>query len=110
MTKHSPALFVVEYSAFEDQHGNEIPSFRIYDAEGDAVAETDSGKPANQQEADARLMARAPELLNALRTQSDAAQDVLDNWERGDLAGAVRALAATISTSRDAIAKARPRH
>ena len=55
-------------------------------------------------------MARAPELLNALRTQSDAAQDVLDNWERGDLAGAVRALAATISTSRDAIAKARPRH
>ena len=73
MTKHSPAPFVVEYSAFEDQHGNEIPSYRIYDAEGDRVAETDSGKPDSQQAADAHLLAVAPDLLAALK-------ELLETW------------------------------
>ena len=107
MIRHSPAPFILEYSCFEDQHGNEIPSFRIYDADGDVVAETDSGKPADQQESDAYLLAAAPELLDALQTQTDAAQDVLDNWERGDLAAAVRALAATLAASRAAVRQAK---
>jgi hypothetical protein len=66
MTKHSPSPFLVEYSPFKGQHGNEIPSFRIHDAEGNPVAETDSGKPESQQEADALLMAAAPDMLDAL--------------------------------------------
>ena len=48
------------------QDGNAIPSWRIFDANGDRVAETDSGKPDSQQEADARLRAAAPDLLAAL--------------------------------------------
>jgi hypothetical protein len=50
----SPAPFLAAYSPFAGQHGNEIPSYRIYDADGDVVAETDNGKPAGQQQADAR--------------------------------------------------------
>ena len=66
MTDHSPAPFTTEYSAFEDQHGNEIPSYRIFDAEGDKVAETDSNKPENVQCADASLLAAAPLMLATL--------------------------------------------
>ena len=74
MIRHSPAPFILEYICFEDQHGNEIPSFRIYDADGDVVAETDSGKPADQQESDAYLLAAAPELLEAL-------EELMETWQ-----------------------------
>jgi hypothetical protein len=66
MTKHSPSPFFVEYTPFQGRHGNEIPSFRVHDAEGNPVAETDSGKPRGQQEADARLLSSAPDMLDAL--------------------------------------------
>lgn len=67
MTRHfSPAPFLAEYSPFEGQDGRDIPSFRIYDANGDQVAETDSHKPAEIQEADAGLLTAAPMLLAAL--------------------------------------------
>lgn len=66
-TSHSRAPFIItEYSAFEDERGNEIPCFRIYDADGDLVAETDSGKPGNVQQADAALLAASPVMLMAL--------------------------------------------
>jgi hypothetical protein len=107
MTKHSPSPFLVESSPFQGQQGNEIPSFRIHDAEGNPVAETDSGKPEDQQEADARLLATAPDMLDALEAQTEAAQAVIDAWSEGDLAGAVRMLDASLADARAAIAKAR---
>jgi len=67
MTDHSPAPFITEYQPFSGSDGAEIPSFRIYDAEGDVVAETDSGKPVAVQSADAELLAAAPALLAALK-------------------------------------------
>jgi hypothetical protein len=66
MTKHSPSPFIVEYSPFENHDGNEIPSYRIFDAEGDKVAETDSDKPERVQCADASLLAASPLILAAL--------------------------------------------
>jgi hypothetical protein len=52
-----------------------------------------------------RLAAR--DLLEALEDQTDAAQAVIDTWEKGDLAGAVRTLAALIPSARAAIAAAK---
>jgi hypothetical protein len=108
MTKHSPVPFITEYSPFENQRGEEIPSFRIYDAEGEVVAETDSGKPQETQEADAGLLAAAPELVDVLQAQTEAAQAVIDAWDTGDLAGAVRVLDASIQPARSALSKAKP--
>lgn len=58
MSIRSPAPFTMEYSPFVSQDGREIPSFRIYDASGETVAETDSGKETATQEADARAARR----------------------------------------------------
>jgi hypothetical protein len=66
MTIHSPAPFITEYSPFEAQDGHEIASYRIYDAKGDKVAETDSEKPADLQCADATLLGASPAMLVAL--------------------------------------------
>ncbi len=49
----------------------------------------------------------APELLSALEGQTDAAQAVIDNWEKGDFAAAVRTLDGWIATARGAIAEAK---
>ena len=46
-------------------------------------------------------------MLDALDAQTDAAQAVIDAWDKGDLAGAVRALAGCIPASRALSAKAK---
>jgi hypothetical protein len=48
-----------------------------------------------------------PDLLEVLEAQTDAAQAVIDAWENGDLAGAVRTLDGSILSARAAIAKAK---
>ena len=48
----------------------------------------------------------AMELLDALRQGTDAAQRVLDSWERGDLAASIRALSQWLSDARAAIIQA----
>lgn len=60
-----------------------------------------------EDEANARVIAAAPELLAALEAQAEAAQAVIDNWAEGDLAAAVRTLDASISPASIAIARAR---
>ena len=50
---------------------------------------------------------RTSDLLDALEGQTAAAQSVIENWARGDLASAVRRLDTTIATARAAIAKAK---
>jgi hypothetical protein len=65
----------------------------IYIAE---IVETDDeGRAAapEQQRANAHLIAAAPELL-------EAAEEVIANWETGDLAQAVRALDAAIASAK----------
>jgi len=58
-------------------------------------------------DADLRLRLAASDLLEALEGQTAAAQSVIENWAKGDLAAAVRALDACIPTARAAIAKAK---
>jgi hypothetical protein len=77
MTKHSPGPFTVEYSPFKAQDDREIPSFRIFDADGDQVAETDSGKPEDMQQADADLLAASPAMLAALEQAVTALNTVM---------------------------------
>ncbi len=55
----------------------------------------------------ARLAANAGlQLLDALQSGTTIAQHVLDSWERGDLAGTVRALSQWLEGSRAVINKA----
>jgi hypothetical protein len=59
------------------------------------------------QSAELALRLAADDLLDALEAQTEAAQAVIDAWETGDLAGAVRTLDGSIEDARAAIAKAR---
>lgn len=56
---------------------------------------------------DLRLRRAARDLLEALETQTEAAQAVIDAWSEGDLAGAVRMLDASLADAQAAIAKAK---
>lgn len=47
------------------------------------------------------------ELVATLEVQAEAAQAVIDAWEQGDLAGAVRMLDASLADAHAAIAKAK---
>jgi hypothetical protein len=76
-----------------------LDHMQIWDAKRGSVASWESDEY--------RLRLAAPDLLKALADQTDAAQAVIDNWSKGDLAGAVRALDASIETARTALAKAK---
>jgi len=65
------------------------------------------GAGAVWQSEDLALRLAASSLLDALEAQTNAAQAVIDAWQQGDLAAAVRALGASIAVARAAIGKAR---
>lgn len=49
------------------------------------------------------LIKAAPEMRGALTEGVEAAQKVMDSWESGDLAGAVRTLQKWLETARNAV-------
>ena len=63
-------------------------------------------KDAEIAEANALLIAAAPEILSVCNAGVHDVQRVLDNWASGDLAAAVNGLEAWQETARAAIAKA----
>ena len=65
-TLTQPAPWGLEYLPYTSQDGHEIPNFRINDANCDKVCETDEDLPVEVQEANALLIAAAPDLLAAL--------------------------------------------
>ncbi len=69
MTAHrnSPAPWTYGYSPYQGRNG-EIPAFEIFDADGNKVFDTNEDTPAELQEANARIGAAAPRLLEALVT------------------------------------------
>jgi hypothetical protein len=85
------------FSAYDD--GHPVNEILVRDGEGNEVA--------TWCDDELRLRLAASALLEALEGQTEAAQAVIDSWERGDLAGAVSALSGWIDPARDAIAKAR---
>jgi hypothetical protein len=94
MTKvtHTPGPWIYQYSPYTSQDGREIPAFEVH---GDdvKVCDTNEDRPVTEQEANACLIAAAPDLL-------EAAEKVIASWERGDLAGAVRQLDAAIELAK----------
>jgi hypothetical protein len=85
---------------FEEYDGGmPVNEVAIKDRHGDDVA--------TWYDADLRLRLAASDLLEALESQTAAARSVIENWAKGDLAAAVRALDACIPTARTAIATAK---
>jgi hypothetical protein len=64
---HSPAPWAYEYSPYQG-HDGEIPAFEIFDADGNKVFDSNEDTPCDLQEANARLAAAAPRLLQSLVT------------------------------------------
>ena len=95
---------------FYGDHLGEL-DFRSYDAIEplDHVQIWDAGRGtlASWESPDYRLRQAAPDLLRVLEEQTAAAQAVIDNWEKGDLARAVRALDASITAARTGLARTR---
>lgn len=107
----TPAQALTQARAYYDEHDEEL-LFQEYDG-ASAVSEIAITDPAGKEVAvwrdnERRLRLAADDMLDALEAQTDAAQAVVDAWERGDLAGAVRSLDASIAEARAAIAKAKP--
>lgn len=88
---HTPGPWTYQYSPYTSQDGKEIPAFEVNGVE--KVCDTNEDRPSEEQEANARLIAAAPELLAA-------AKKVVRRWKKGDLAEAVRELNAAISTAK----------
>ena len=79
--------------------GRGVEHIEIQSADGNTVAEW--------RHEDLKLRLAARDLLDALESQTDAAQAVIDNWSEGDLAAAVRNLDGSIEAARAALAKAK---
>jgi hypothetical protein len=88
----------LDFRSYDDNAG--LDQVQIWDSKRGTLASWESD--------DYRLRQAARELLAALQTQTEAAKAVIGNWEQGDLAGAVRALDASIAEALVAIAKAAP--
>lgn len=90
---HSPGPWIYDYSPYTCCHnGEEIPAFEIHGDEA-KICDTNENRPREEQEANARLIAASPELL-------EAAERVVIRWEKGDLAEAVRQLDVAIATAK----------
>ncbi len=91
-------LVELDFRSYDDNSG--LDQIQIWDPERGTLASWESD--------DYRLRKAAPDLLTALQDQTEAAKAVIDNWEKGDLAAAVRDLAASMSEADAAISKAVP--
>jgi hypothetical protein len=69
------------------------------------IRSSDGHTVAEWKHADLLLRLAAPDLVQALESQTDAAQAVIENWASGDLAAAVNALERLIDPARAVIAK-----
>jgi hypothetical protein len=94
MTKvtHTPGPWTYQYSPYTSQDGHEIPAFEVH-SDSVKVCDTNEDRPPIEQEANARLIAAAPDLL-------EAAEKVVAAWESGDLAAAVRQLNGAIELAK----------
>jgi hypothetical protein len=90
-TRHTPGPWAYQYNPYLSRFDEEIPAFEVHGEE--KVCDTNEDRPYEEQEANAILIAAAPELL-------EAAEQVIANWESGDLAAAVRNLDAAVLTAK----------
>ena len=95
-----PAPWELEYLPYTNQDNHEIPNFRINDAGGDTVCETNENLPADVQEANAWLITAAPDLLAALNNFFNIMHDYDSSVRKGYVKHAM-------DQARNAIAKAK---
>lgn len=72
MTQHTTGPWAYTYASYTGQDGEEIPAFEVHGAE--KVCDTVESQSRNEQEANARLIAAAPELLEALEALAEEAR------------------------------------
>lgn len=89
--RHTSGPWTYSYNPYLSQCDEEIPAFEVHGEE--KVCDTNESRPREEQEANAMLIAAAPDLL-------EAAEQVIASWEKGDLARAVRDLDAAICTAK----------
>ena len=94
-----PAPWTVEYLPYQAQDDREIPNYRINDANGDAICETNEDLPDEAQVKAADLISSAPELYKAL-----ALGEALADVDHSDFWAAFEDF---LLTARPALAKAR---
>jgi hypothetical protein len=108
---NTPEQALTLAQVFYDEHTEDL-KFESYNSGMPVneieIADGEGNRLAVWRDDDLRLRLAAPDLRDALKAQSDAAQTVIDAWETGDLAGAVRTLDASIQLARAALAKAKP--
>jgi hypothetical protein len=90
-------VYELNFQSYDSTNG--IERIVIMASDGRTVADWKSG--------DLHLRLAASALLKVLEAQTEAAQAVVDSWEAGDLAGAVRGLDASLDGARCAIARAK---
>lgn len=61
---HTPGPWIYEYSPYTSQDDTEILAFEVHGEE--KVCDTNENRPLEEQEANAQLIAAAPELFDAL--------------------------------------------
>ena len=79
--RHSPAPWRVEWSKHTDWSDGKVHCGGILDAHGHEIVTTDTGVY-GPDEADARLIAAAPELLEAVRYLMESAEPPTDADEK----------------------------
>src|SRR5208337_4955578 len=87
-TQYTPAPWAYAYAPYTTQDGRELPAFEIH-GEGVKVCDTVEDQPIEAQEANARLIAAAPDLLDALedlvgRDETEARESGFDREARAE--------------------------
>jgi hypothetical protein len=91
----TPGPWIYEYSPWKAQDGHEIPAYEVHGEE--KICDTNENRPAKEQEANARLIAAAPELLVALQAALEVME--LDNYG-GENNPAIRRARAAIAEAK----------
>ena len=97
LKQYTPAPWAYTYAPYTTQDGREIPAFEIH-GEGEKVCNTVEDQPIEAQEANARLIAAAPNWLDALedlvgRDETEARESGFTDDEMSWLEDARRAIA-----------------
>ena len=78
---HTPGPWVYEYNPYRSQDDREIPAFQVHGEH--KVCEINEDRPLEEQEANVRLIAAVPDLLEALRVVATGARSRRENGMSG---------------------------
>lgn len=75
----------------------------VYDASGRTILRSWGNGSDEENDANVQLAAQAPKLREQVRILREAAQRVIENWEDGDLADAVRELSLILDATKEGV-------